>query len=222
MLEPLQAASIQRHLPIKEIKNEVIILKGGNLRAILMASSFNFSLKSQEEQDAIIYRYQECLNSIDFPIQLVVASRKFDIDDYLELLRQKQVQQKNDLLKIQTMEYIEFVKSLTDISNIMTESFYIVIPYNRTSQGKKKLFGKAFKKILGKKGKEEDEEMMDFEKAKNNLWQRMEFIATSLQGMGIKTAPLNSEELVELFYKLYNPSAKEELEIKKAKELRNQ
>ncbi len=217
MAQRLNAASIQKHLEIKEIKDDVVVLKSKGLRAILMATSMNFALKSTEEQDAIIYRYQDFLNSIDFPLQIVAASRKFDIAPYIQTLEQKQTQQKNELLKIQTTEYINFVKGLTKMTNIMTESFYIVIPYNPSSAKKESLFNQLFTKKEKATTKEET-----FQELKNNLWQRLEFISTGLKSLGIKTAPLNTEELIELFYKLYNPSAKEEPELQKAKELRNQ
>jgi len=213
-----KSASIQQHLSIKEIKDDVIILKSGGLRAILMTSSLNFALKSSEEQDATIYRFQSLLNSLDFPIQIMAASRKFDISPYIEMLEQKQSKQENELLKVQTSEYIDFIKELTEMTNVMTESFYLVIPYSSTIIEKAGIFSKFFGK--GKKEPAIQEEK--FQELKNNLWQRMEFVVSGLQGIGLKAAPLKTEEIVELFYKLYNPSAKEEPELQKAKEMRNQ
>ena len=217
MLNKEKSASIQKHIQIKEIKDDVIILKNKGIRAILMATSLNFDLKSTEEQDALIYKYQDFLNSIDFPIQIMIASRKFDIDPYIQALKEKQIDQENELLKIQALEYTDFIKGLTEITNIMTESFYVVIPYSPFTVQNMGIFKKVFKVNKKKITKE-----MEFKELKNNLWQRVEFVATGLRGMGIKTAALNTEELVELFYKLYNPNAKEEPELQKAKELRNQ
>jgi len=216
-MEKINVSSIQKHIEISEIKDDVVILKNKGLRAILMATSVNFALKSTEEQDAVIYRYQDFLNSIDFPLQIVASSRKFDILPYIKTLEQKQTEQENELLKIQTSEYIDFIKGLTEMTNIMTESFYLVIPYNPMIAKKKGLFNQIFSKKEEKATKEET-----FQELKINLWQRVEFIATGLRSMGIKTAPLNTEELIELFYKTYNPSAKEEPELQKAKEMRNQ
>ena len=217
MLSKNNATSIQKHMQIKEIKDDVIILKNKGVRAILMATSLNFDLKEIEEQDAIIYKYQEFLNSIDFPIQIMVSSRKFDIDPYIESLKEKQVNQENELLKIQALEYVDFIKGLTEITNIMTESFYVVIPYSPFITQQTGLFKRFFKSNRGAKTKE-----LKFNELKNNLWQRVEFVSTGLRSIGIKTAPLKTEELVELFYKLYNPNAKEEPELQKAKDLRNQ
>lgn len=216
MAQKINAASIQKHLEIKEIKDDVIILKNKGVRAILMATSVNFALKSTDEQDAVIYQYQNFLNSLDFPLQIMVASRKFDIDPYIQTLKEKQARQENELLRIQTTEYIDFVKGLTQMTNIMTESFYVVIPYSPTLVRKAGFLSQIFKK------KEPTTQDETFQTLKNNLWQRVEFVSTGLRGMSIKTVPLNTEELVELFYKLYNPSAKEEPELQKAKELRNQ
>lgn len=217
MLQKTNSASIQKHIQIQEIKDDVIILKNKGIRAILMATSLNFALKSTEEQDAIIYKYQEFLNSIDFPVQIMVASRKFDIDPYIQSLREKQAGQENELLKIHALEYIDFIKGLTEVTNIMTESFYIVIPY---SPSVTENIG-ILKGLFNTRKKAETKEL-EFKELKNNLWQRVEFVSTGLRGMGIKSAPLNTEELVELFYKLYNPNAKEEPELQKAKEMRNQ
>lgn len=217
MPQQQKSALIQKHLEIKEIKDDLVVLKSGGLRVILMTSSLNFALKSTEEQDAIIYRYQNFLNSLDFPIQIMVASRKFDIGPYIEILEQKQGQQENELLKIQTSEYIDFVKELTEMTNIMTESFYLVIPYSPSIAKKTGFFSKFFGGG-GKKQPAVQEEK--FQELKNSLWQRMEFVIPGLRGIGLKAVPLKTEELVELFYKLYNPSAKEEPELGKAKELR--
>lgn len=219
-------ASIQQHLPIKDIRDSVVILKNGGFRAILLASSVNFALKSTEEQDAVIYKYQSFLNSLDFSVQIMVASRKFNIDPYIQTIRGLEAKQDNELLKIQTTEYINFIKSLTEMTNIMTESFYVVIPYAPVILPGKS--GGFFKKLFGGRGKNsqepniEAEDEAEFQKNKTQLWQRVEFAMSGLGGAGVKTVPLNTEELVELFYKLYNPNAKETPELEKANSLRLQ
>jgi len=211
------AASIQKHLPIKEIKDDVVILKNGGARAILMASSVNFALKSEDEQQAIIYRYQDFLNSLDFDIQIMANSRKFDIEPYILTLKQRELTQTNELLKIQTGEYINFIRGLTEMTNIMNESFYVVVPYSPI-QVKKQGIAEKFLGFFSKKTTQDKE--MEFQELKNQLWQRVEFVSSALSGTGIKSVPLSTQELVELFYKLYNPSAKENPELKKAQEMR--
>ena len=215
MPQKLSAASIQKHLEIKEIKDDALVLKSGGLRAILMCSSVNFALKSTEEQDALIYKYQEFLNGLDFPVQIMVASRKFNIYPYIQMLHFKEKEQENELLRVQTAEYIDFIKGLTEMANIMTESFYLVVPFN-PSPIKIGFFDKLFSRE-----KSEAKEQA-FQELKTQLWQRVEFAISGLKGMGIRAIPLNTEEMIELFYKLYNPSAKEDLELKKAKEMRLQ
>lgn len=213
MTQKSSASSIQKHLEIKEIKDDVLVLKSKGLRAILMCSSINFALKSTEEQDALIYKYQEFLNALDFPIQIMVASRKFNIDSYVQMLQFKEKEQENELLRIQTAEYIDFIKGLTEMANIMTESFYLVVPFN-PSPLKKGFFDKLF-------GREKSEvKEQEFQELKTQLWQRVEFAASGLKGLGLRAIPLNTEEMIELFYKLYNPSAKEDLELEKAKQMR--
>lgn len=213
-----QADSIQKQLEIKEIKNDMVILKDGGLRAILMASSINFALKSDDERKAVIFQFQDFLNSLDFSIQILITSRKFNITPYLQKLEQKKNKQDNDLLRIQTEEYINFVRSLTEISNIMTESFYLVIPYSQSVIDK----GNFLEKIpfLNSQEKENESKSQDFEELKTNLWQRVEFVITTLRSVGIKSTPLKTDELIELFYKLYNPDAQMTQELEKAKEAR--
>src|SRR3989344_8343564 len=124
-----KGAPAQQFLDIESVREDVIILKDGGLRVILMCSSVNFALKSESEQDAIIYQYQNFLNSLDFPLQLVVHSRKLNINPYLDTLRDRQKEEENDLLKVQTAEYAEFVKSFVNMTNIMSKIFYAVVPF---------------------------------------------------------------------------------------------
>lgn len=198
-------SSQQKFVDIKEIKDDVVLLKNGGLRAILMTTSINFALKSTEEQEALIIRFQDFLNSLDFSIQILVTSRKFNIDNYINALREKQYEQQNELLKVQTLEYINFIKELTEMTNIMSESFYVVVPYSRQITQTKFL-----KKIFSSKQQEEDKPST-FQETKNNLWQRLDFVITGLQPLDIQAVPLKTNELIELFYTLYNPAAKEEV-----------
>ncbi|MCG2809177.1 MAG: hypothetical protein L6275_02450 [Candidatus Portnoybacteria bacterium] len=215
-MEKINAASIQKHIEIKEIRDDVVFLKNGGMRAVLMTTSLNFALRSVDEQDAIIFQYQNFLNSLDFSIQIVAASRKFNVEPYLKSLEQKQMKQENQLLKMQSYEYIDFVKGLTELTNIMTESFYVVVPYS-PSIVKKSSFFDIFSSKQNHSIKEQK-----FQEIKNDLWQRVEFVVSGLRGAGVKAIPLKTDELIELFYKLYNPSAKEDAEIKKSKDMRNQ
>lgn len=204
----MPAPSIQEKIEIEDIKDGVIILNDGGLRAVLMTSSINFVLKSTEEQDALTYHYQGFLNSLDFPIQILITSRKFNISNYIILLEQKQKEQENELLRIQTTEYIDFIRGLTELANIMTDSFYVVIPFAPIEKKEMGLLDK-FSSILTFKKQTAIKTGLDFEQLKSQLWQRVTYISSGLEGLGLRTVPLNTEELIELYYSLYNPEAKE-------------
>jgi len=205
---PANISSIQDKIEIEDIKDGVVILKDGGLRAVLMTSSINFALKSTDEQDALTYHFREFLNSLDFPVQILVTSRKFDISGYLELLEQKQREQENELMRIQASEYIDFIKGLTELTNIVTESFYIVIPFAQI-EAKQLTPLEKLSVTTGFKKTSISEQKKSFEEMKTQLWQRINYVLSGLEGFGVRGTALNDEELIELFYHLYNPEAKE-------------
>ena len=208
-----QKASILRKIPIADIKDNVVLMKDTSLRGVLMTNSLNFSLKSTEEQDAITYRYQDFLNSLDFPLQILIVTRKFDVSDYLEILEKKRNEQDNELLKIQVSEYIDFIKGLTQLVNIMSTYFYLIVPFSTSEESKKKGGGGISGTISGLfKGigkKDTQKKTQSYDELRTGLWQRMEYISSGLSGIGLKTVSLNNEELLELYYRMYNPEAKE-------------
>ncbi|MEK9184651.1 MAG: hypothetical protein AAB866_00610 [Patescibacteria group bacterium] len=195
----------QDFVPIKEVRDGVVILKDGSMRSIIMASSLNFALKSADEQNSIIFQFQNFLNSLDFSVQIVVQSKRLDIRPYIALLEDRYKEQAGELMKIQTREYIEFIKAFTENSNIMTKSFFIVIPYSPSVlQGKKNVLGNVF----GKKTTSEDMakgKVEDFEENRSQLEQRRSVVEQGLVRCGIRTVQLGTEEIVELFYKIFNP-----------------
>lgn len=200
----LKAKATQEFVPIKEVRDGVIVLKDGGLRAIVLANSINLSLKSDDEQKATIFQFQNFLNTLDFPIQIVVQSRRLDIRPYLLLLENRIKVQSEPLLKLQTKEYIEFIRSFTESVNIMTKSFFIVVPYTHTVlKSDTGIFGKLFKR----KSKEETRAIKeeDFEEKKSQLEQRVGVIQQGLSRCAIKSAELGTEEVVEVFYKVFNP-----------------
>ena len=120
----------QEFVPIKEVRDGIVILKDGSMRGIVLASSLNFSLKSDDERNAILLQFQDFLNSLDFAIQISIESRRLDIRPYIALLEERYKEQVNDLMKIQTREYIGFIKKFTETTSIMTKSFFVVVPYD--------------------------------------------------------------------------------------------
>lgn len=181
----------QEFIPIKEVRDGVAILQDGSMRAILMVSSVNFALKSVDEQQAIIYQFQNLLNSLDFSVQMSIQSRRLDIRPYINLLENRSKEQTNDLLKVQIREYIEFIRTFTESVKVMTKNFYIIIPYNPPTVE------------IGKRKKENKIE--DFEEQKIQLDQRISVVEQGLSRTGLRSVLLGTEEVVEVMYKVFNP-----------------
>jgi hypothetical protein len=196
--------STQKYVDVEEIRDGVIILKNRSLRSILLVSSINFDLKSTEEQDGIIMQYQNFLNSVDFPLEILVSSRKLNIRPYIDFLKKKESTQTNELLRLQVSEYQNFIKNLTEITNIMSKFFYIIVPFSPVESKNNNLITKFTTMFNFKRTVVEKREV--FETYKSQLWQRVDHIIAGLTGTGIKITALNTEEIIELLYNSYNPS----------------
>ena len=171
----VDSKAAQDFIPIKEIKSGIAILKDGSMRAILMASSLNFSLKSEDERNAIILQFQDFLNSLDFGIEISISSRKLDIRPYIALLEDRYKEQVNDLMKIQTREYIDFIRKFTESTNIMTKTFFVIVPYDPAILNMKGgLAGRFFQKKSA--GQENQEKMAVFEENQTQLEQRLSVV----------------------------------------------
>ncbi|MEX0672789.1 MAG: hypothetical protein WDZ82_03365 [Candidatus Paceibacterota bacterium] len=199
----------QDFIPIKEIRDDVVILKNGSLRAILMTSTVNFGLKSKEEQESTLYQFQNFLNSLDFSTQICVQSRRLDIRPYLQLLAERQKEQVNELLKVQTKEYIEFVKTFTAKTNIMAKHFYVIVPYTpttiSTSGGG---IADKLKGLVGMGGSDDEKEEaaeQTFDQQRSQLEARLSVVEQGLIRSGVRSARLGTDELTELFYQTFNP-----------------
>ncbi len=200
----LKAKATQEFVPIKEIRDGIILLKDGGLRGVVLANSTNLSLKSSDEQKAIIMQFQNFLNTLDFPVQISIQSRKLDIRPYLLLLENRIKVQNEPLLKLQTKEYIGFIKNFTDSVNIMTKSFFIVVPYTHTTIATDSGIFKGFFSKKSKNTKKVEDEL-DFEEKRSQLQERVNVIEQGLARCGIKAVELGTEEVVEIFYKVFNP-----------------
>lgn len=196
--------STQQYLDIAEIRDGVVLLRDGSFRSVLMASSLNFALKSEEEQNAILYGYQEAINSLGFPIQILVTSRRIDLTPYLRELDEREEAQESELMKIQLQEYREYIKELARVSDVMTKSFYAVIPFAPLQATDERGLTKV-SKSLRVRGGLGPPSPTEFARYKDQLWQRVEQVATSLRGIGVRLVPLNTQEIIEFFYLLYNP-----------------
>ncbi|PIR44612.1 MAG: hypothetical protein COV10_03860 [Candidatus Vogelbacteria bacterium CG10_big_fil_rev_8_21_14_0_10_51_16] len=196
----------QEFVPIDEIRDGIVVLKDGSLCLVLMASSLNFALKSEDEQQAIIFQFQNFLNSLDFSVQFHIQSRKLDIRPYLATLEERIGKQTHDLMKIQIKEYIGFIKNFTETTSIMTKSFFVVIPYQPAILTGKKSKG-LLSGLFGRQSKQEASalEKRTFEENRTQIEQRANVVEQGLSRTGVRTIPLGTEELVELYYKIFNP-----------------
>jgi len=193
----------QQFLEMDQIREGVLLLKNKALRGVLMVSSLNFALKSEEEQNATLYQFQDFLNSLDFSCQIIVQSRKLNITGYLEKLKEIEKKQKKELLRVQTASYREFIENLVKGGQIMTKTFFIIVPFTvLETQGISAL--KLIKKPVIPTLTEEE-----FQRCKNQLWQRMEFVALGLRRCGLQCVPLSTPELIELFWSLHHPDEAE-------------
>ncbi len=196
----MASKATQAFVPVKEVRNGVVLLKDGGYRGILMCSSINFSLKSEDEQRGIIGGFQTFLNSLDFSVQIVVHSRKMDIRPYLQLLNERMDAQSTELMRLQLREYIAFIENFVIGADIMTKTFYVVVPYapSGNSEVARSLgFGK-------KTGATEESEDAMFEEHRVQLEQRMSLAASGLAASGLRAIPLGTEEIIELLYRSFN------------------
>ncbi len=205
-------AATQRFLPISEIHNNTVVLKNGGLRGVLQATSVNFNLKSEEEQNSLIYGYQSFLNSLEFPIQIVIRSKKLDIDNYLANLDELKEKQDNPLLRQQTAEYEEYIEKLVEYADIMEKKFYVVVPVDAPTGTKIGLIDTfvshlfpddSVSKALARRRM--------FKDLRKKLTQRINQVEQGLNAMNVRVQELNSKELISLYYQAYNPiTAREE------------
>jgi len=203
----------QDFVPIREIRDGIVILKDGSMRALVLASSLNFALKSENEQNSIILQFQNFLNSLDFSVQIFIQSKKLDIRPYIALLEERYKEQVTELMKIQTREYIEFIKTFVENSNIMTKSFFIVVPYQPPLiSASKNPLSVLLKNTAGTDTKGSDKTSVanaEFDEYRSQIEQRVSVVEQGLVRCGIRVAELGTEEVVELYYKIFNPGETE-------------
>lgn len=180
-------------VPIKEVRDGIAVLRDGSMRAVLMVSAINFALKSGDEQQAVVMQFQNFLNSVNFTMQICIQSRRLDIRPYVSTLESREREQTNDLMKIQIREYANFIRRFTELNNIMTKSFFVVVPYSPSIAGT----------ALSRNQQKTDTDR--FEENRTQLDQRVGVAQSGLTRCGLRTVQLGTEEVVELFYRLFNP-----------------
>jgi len=206
-------AAAQRFLPIAEIRNDTVLLKSGGLRAILSVEALNFNLKSETEQQGIIAGYQAFINTLGFPLQVCIRSRKVNIDPYIDHIREIARKQENDLLRSQTIAYANFIEKIVDVADIMTKNFYVVIPLD-DSQEKKSALSNFFKWM----GLDDTEGKLVqryrlFINKHSKLNDRVNLVESGLNNIGLITRRLPTSDLIELYYQYYNPHTSQEQKL---------
>jgi type IV secretory pathway VirB4 component len=186
-------------VPITDIRDDVVMLKDGQMCMVLLATSINFALKSTDEQQAILSQFQAFFNSLDFSLQIYAQSRRLDIRPYLSILQEREPHQDNDLMKMQLREYMEFVRTFTEQVDIMTKNFFVVVPYAPLN-----MEVRGITKFLKTRGGAKTDDSR-FLKDKIQLEQRISVVEQGLARVGIRTALLNTEQLTELYYHIFNP-----------------
>jgi len=199
-------ANLQQYLKIAEIKDDTVMLKDGSIRAVIKITPINFDLKSEQEQNGIIYSYQEFLNTLEFPIQILIKSKKLDIETYQEKLKDVYYNQENDLLKNLTANYIEYINRLVDIADIMQKEFYIVVPKDPINVKNTLNIFQKFARIISPADTAQDYKFRrgEFDTLKKGLDQRVQSITNGLNNMGLRAKKLDTIKLIELYYQSYN------------------
>ncbi len=211
-------SSTQRFLQVGEVKEDVLVLKNGGMRAILQTSSVNFNLKSEEEQNALIASYQGFLNTLEFPIQIVIRSKKLDVDKYIDNVHELAKNQENPLLQKQTSAYAEYIEKLVEYADIMEKKFYVIVPVDPVRTETSKGILKDFFLLLNNLKPEDSVQKIqtrhrEFEDLKRTLQQRVSTVKDALESCNIRSEQLNTEELVELLYQSYNPLLSREQKV---------
>lgn len=201
--KPKPGVPTQRYLDIAEIRENAVVLKDGTLRSVVMVSSINFALKSRDEQEAMIQAYVQFLNGIDYPLQVVIQSRRMNIEKYLNSMKEQEASMQNELLRTQIKDYINFVGELVELGEIMQKRFYVVVPYDPVADKSRGFFAKLGAALspanivkLGEK---------KFQERKYQLMQRVSLLQSGLNGMGLESVVLDTQGLIELYYNTYNP-----------------
>lgn len=203
--------STQKHMPFAEIRDGVVILKNGELRRVVLVSSLNFALKSEDEQKGIVQGYVQFLNTLDFELQIVMQSRTLNIEQYLDKLDTLARTQENELLKRQTISYRSFVGKLVEDAQIMDKKFFVVVPF-APDKKKKRTFWTRFKQVLSAadtikiKDSQFDEYLLE-------LNRRASSVIGGLKSIGLFTQVLDTQALIELYYNSYNPVTKQKQRV---------
>lgn len=197
--DPLKIAikgTTQEHLPIDDIVDDVVILKDGNCATVMQISSVNFDLLSEKEQLALVYAYGGILNSLNFPIQVVIRTKTKDISQYINNLKGYEAKQNNPLLKERIKNYQKFVEEMVKKNDVLSKLFYVVVPFSTLELGMGSLVPRG--------GKMPFDKQYILSKARASLEPKRDHLLRLFSRIGLDIRPLDNKELIELFYGIYN------------------
>jgi len=216
--------STQNTLQIAEIRDGIVIMSDGSFRAVIMVKSINFDLMSPQEQEAVEYSYQGFLNSLYFPIQIFIRSQKVDLQPYITKLDKIRTEHDNMLLAMLMEDYINYIDGLSQQTNIMDKRFYVVVPFFPTTDVQKALtqsknFLSGLKNLLAPKEGHITINEADLVNAKTELRNRVQAILSGLAQCSVQGLPLDTQELIELYYDTYNPDTATRQQLKNFNDL---
>ncbi len=200
-----ESATTQRFLPVAEIRNNTILLKNGGIRAVIQVEALNFNLKSELEQQAIISGYGSFVNTLSFPLQIIIRSSKTNVDEYIDRVKAIGNKQENALLKNQTLTYAAFLQKLIEMADIMQKRFYVVVPVDHSVRHKtviEQFFDWIHPDDAASKVSARNHE---FTHGHVQLNERVELISSGLSNIGLHCKRLPTRDLIALMYQTYNP-----------------
>lgn len=203
LAKPKPGPATQRYLDISEVREDVVVMKDGTMRAVILVSSINFALKSEDEQIAIVQAYMSFLNGLDYPLQVVVQSRQMNIDPYLTSLREKARETLNEALRGQINDYLSFIQELVTLGEVMQKQFFVVVPFDPLTDKKRNFWQRLSAAISpAVRIKLKDKE---FKERRDELLRRADLALGQLTSMGLSGTVLDTQGLIELYYTVYNP-----------------
>lgn len=220
LAKPKPGVPTVQHLDIAEVRDDMVILKDGTVRAVLLVSSINFALKSDEEQEAIIQAYMSFLNSLEYSLQIVIQSRRMNIEGYMQALSEQERKTTNELLRAQIADYRTFVSELVEIGQIMQKRFYVVVPYDPLTNKKKNFWTKLSESLSPAAAANLNEKQLT--DRIEQLSRRVEVISSQLNSMGLSSVRLDTQGLIEVYYNVYNPDVFEEQKLKDLSEIQHE
>jgi len=199
----MPASSTQQYIPIRQIHDGVVVLNDGSIKSVLLVSSVNFALKGEDEQRAMIESYVTFLNTLDFPIQILVQSRALNLGHYLGDLGNRSKAIANDLLRQQMVDYVAFVKELLSLGDIMTKKFFVIVPYSNALESKPGFFARLTNLFMP--AGQIKLSRKQFTDLREQLDKRLQRVFAAVQQMGLSAIQLDTQGLMELYYSSYNP-----------------